>query len=220
MKKRNLSDKRLVELMRLISVTISNESFTEWHGGGIGILKGNRSFVWTCSHCLPRKRKKFFIKKNIICGERIVDGVSSPVRIIKHHPLLDIALLEVESGNFLDKTTTFYIGSDIPILTPAFCCGAPADPDYAGTVITGNISNYVNFPAESENPHIFFNGMVCGGLSGSGLYLRNGMCIGMLQSHILRTKNGIACCMSMRGVYDWAKSAGLGYALPRCSTTF
>ncbi len=195
-------------------------------GSGISIVRKDKYYVWTDAHVV--KAAKFGkdknigfhmlkIEKSIVKDGDIVSTLSVDGGVIAYDEQMDIALLELSDGDtkyFSD--TKFYLedkvlprGTDI-LFVANFLDYESGTPGMTGAC-KGTIGGYGHkCSVTGQKFDICLDGSVIGGCSGSGVYIEDGRCVGI----VCRMWATNAVLYSpIREIKKWAEKNNLMWAL-------
>ena len=180
-----------------------------YRGSGVVTKTEQGCFVWTAYHLLERSKALIVIRKNSVNA-----NLYSPMaiaHIIAFSKNKDLALLKLNnSGDFL-KSSSFYKGARLPKDILLYNIGAPNGRP--GLVSLGRVTGYITFPHHNTIVSIITSNKVAPGSSGSGIFLKNGKCAGIIWGgHPMNSR--VAFAIPHFEIMTWAKENSLLYAMP------
>lgn len=194
-------------------------------GSGVTIVRGNEYYVWTDAHvaeCAGKdengKWKQLRAHRKIIKDGEEVASVETICDILVIEDSIDIALLKVKEGGTRKffKNTKFYLddkvlpkGTDV-LLNGHFLSFPGTTPGFTGS-LPANIGGFKHIMKDSSQElDIIHNGGVVGGCSGSGVWLEDGRCIGLV---CRKYSTNEVLYNPIRIIKKWAKEKDLLWAL-------
>jgi S1-C subfamily serine protease len=197
-------------------------------GSGLVVTRNNKYYVWTDAHvvdsCKIEKQVLGFkfqnftkakVVKKLLKDDEVISTLSVDGEIIAFDEKLDIALLELSGGDDKHfKNTKFYLedkllprGTDI-ILVGNFLNFQTGTSGVTGAS-TGIIGGY-GHKVDGQKFDIIHNGAVTGGCSGSGVFLEDGRCIGIV---CRMWSTNTVLYSPIREIKKWAQINDLMWAL-------
>lgn len=197
-------------------------------GTGIIQTRGDINYIWTCAHVVVNARKKritpdlktiiyfdpvtvrlFYVEDGVLVGQ--TDSYADVIRY-SEETSEDIALLRVRKKNFSTADTTWLRGYQPPeIGTPLYHYGCMRG--FSGCLTEGIVAQ----PGIIYNQVLFDRTTVIAyrGSSGGGVYRKNGICIGLLESIYMRNdvEGGVNNVIPARRLIAYAKRVGVSFAV-------
>lgn len=191
-------------------------------GSGVTVVRNGKWYAWTDAHVTAvAKTKDGFntlkVEKMIVKDDVILSTLSVNGEVIAYDEVLDIALLQLSDGdNKYFTNTKFYLddktlprGTDI-ILVGNFLNFTTRTPGITGAS-TGTIGGFGHKCSETgQKFDVIHNGAVTGGCSGSGVYIEDGRCIGLVCR--MWTANTVLYS-PIREIKKWAAKTDMLWAL-------
>lgn len=202
-------------------------------GSGVVFKNKSQTFVWTDAHVVAASQS---IKKliNLTTGEmslaigysdvEVVKVVTQGgkkigqdrrlARIIRYSKREDIALLYVYEEGWLDSSTTFPAKSYLPKQgASVWHVGSPTGPRGMSSVVSGTVSfvgRLRNEHADDDTTGRIYDQVqttAVGGCSGGGVFLKNGVCLGLMAEFLLdsRSSPGMMCITPTRRLWEFSE---------------
>jgi hypothetical protein len=186
------------------------------------------NFVWTAAHVVRHLRHTrdiidsktgtrktvvefddAMIVKSLVEDGRAVGKTEFYAEIVRFSDEEDLALLRVRKKNFIDCSVKFYLEKDIPPIGERLLhVGSLLGQMGSNSMTTGIVSQHgrlIDKKVYDQTTVAAFPGS-----SGGGVYLENGLMMGMLVRGAGETFNLI---VPVRRMHEWAKSAKIEWAL-------
>ena len=199
--------KKVAEYLQSISVTIKAEGqYSKSEGSGVLITRKvdgrDVTFVWTCGHVVDNLRRvrsvvsekgtsvkivefdDVQIVKELVESGRRVGEIKMDAKVIKYSDYdhgQDLALLMVRARDYGKDSAKFYFNKEepiIPIGTRLFHVGSLLGQMGANSMTTGIISQVGRVEDKVEFDQTTVTAFK--GSSGGGVYLENGLYVGMI----------------------------------------
>lgn len=188
-------------------------------GSGVSIIRGKSCYVWTDAHVVDIKAPHtLYVHKKIIKDGEEVSSVEVEAEIVKINTDIDVALLKlkdkVDKSHF--KNARFYLedkflprGTDV-VLVGNFLKFKFTTPGFTGAA-PGVIGGFKHVTHDNgQELDIIHNGAVVNGCSGSGVWIEDGRCIGLVCR--MYTTNEVLY-NPIRVMKKWAKEENIMWAL-------
>jgi len=229
--------KKVAEHLQSISVTIKSEGqYSKSEGSGVLITRKvdgrDVTFVWTCGHVVDNLRRvrsvvsekgtsvkivefdDVQIVKELVESGRRVGEIKMDAKVIKYSDYdhgQDLALLMVRARDYGKDSAKFYFNKEepiIPIGTRLFHVGSLLGQMGANSMTTGIISQVGRVEDKVEFDQTTVTAFK--GSSGGGVYLENGLYVGMIARG---AGEGFNLMIPIRRMREWAEENNVLWAL-------
>lgn len=189
-------------------------------GSGVVVVRGDDYYVWTDAHVVDEAKKdgvfdKMKVQKKLFKEDVEVSSLEVFAEVIAYNEQIDIALLKLSSGSPKHfKNTKWYLDDKVlPRGTDILFCGnflsfRGSNPGQTGTA-RATIGGYGHV-LDDQKFDISHDGAAIGGCSGSGVFIQDGRCIGLV-CRIYSTNSVLYS--PIREIKKWAAKENLMWAL-------